>query len=974
MGGIRPDFPDDPIPSAPNGAVILPDIEVGPDPYRHPLYMADLTPEQRRMVQRLHQYRLNYAGENFPRAVASGVFGNALSLGTIPADVLGALASGMRPDSKQSIWEPLKSLFGQGPLTQQMFSGVDALTGNDPEAPLAGVGNVAGAAMDPGLLMAGIRAPGALARGLERIASRIEGVTPAQEAMTMRGREILRNMAAAGTPQLPEGVKFMHSGFSREPDKVPALHRLIQESPAGGTLLPSTLKPHSGSGYLVSDPKFVAYLKPGEDATALQAWLESPGVGARLRKPGARIGWWFDEQNNQFEINVSDYVKNRRKAVNLGRARKEFGVGIFKGNEYTGTLELLTPDEAQKYGYNDPTKLPPMNQLGADEKQSVGWTLALRTVGTKNQDEWLNAIEAFEKQNNPGGTTPLANRLRQSPRVRDDLYRSAQRQQKSVEAMYRRITPDQAVADAHAVRDGNEASTKWYQGWWAPVKKALGEDLARRFTQASGVLSVRSSPAEETYRALLALKAHVEGKSIPEALTKLPAKAGAGGYGFKPATRKMAQKVVAAFEGQPVHGMSPEDIARGKIADPKTSSYILNRMGFTDIATIDAHMLKYYTGKSNASPAMKIAVAQRVAEDAQKAGMTTADFQAAIWAKQTGYKSGFGEAGAAPEDWLQYWLAQPDFEKLTWRHAWDRFAKDGIGEILAVEEIPHQLGMLRSQGFEKSIKKWHSEELVPKRPWMPPKASAPPPHTRGQTGFELAGPEGLYEHSPFSNVSVPSDQYFEGLPTRSLSEHLRLMTAQGMPKAARALARFMKDSKITHPVFHASERSFFEFKHGDIGFHFGNPEQAAARMARVREPTLAPSRGTVYPVWISLKKPLFVPDDPGTWEGWDLTGVIDEALTEAGERPLPPHVRNLENEGTQKYQGAVRKELRRRGYDGLEYPNKYEGGEGAMSWVVFSPEQIKSAIGNRGTYSPKQKNIVRSVGGLLAGGAAAEAD
>lgn len=47
------------------------------------------------------------------------------------------------------------------------------------------------------------------------------------------------------------------------------------------------------------------------------------------------------------------------------------------------------------------------------------------------------------------------------------------------------------------------------------------------------------------------------------------------------------------------------------------------------------------------------------------------------------------------------------------------------------------------------------------------------------------------------------------------------------------------------------------------------------------------------------------------------------------------------------------------GYDGLVYENTAEG-FGTESWVAFRPEQIKSAIGNRGTFDPENPNILFS--------------
>src|SRR5690606_11644622 len=53
------------------------------------------------------------------------------------------------------------------------------------------------------------------------------------------------------------------------------------------------------------------------------------------------------------------------------------------------------------------------------------------------------------------------------------------------------------------------------------------------------------------------------------------------------------------------------------------------------------------------------------------------------------------------------------------------------------------------------------------------------------------------------------------------------------------------------------------------------------------------------------------------------------------------------------------------GYDGLVYENRFEGG--GDSWVAFRPEQIKSAIGNRGTFDPTDPSIIRESAPLYGG-------
>jgi GNAT superfamily N-acetyltransferase len=50
----------------------------------------------------------------------------------------------------------------------------------------------------------------------------------------------------------------------------------------------------------------------------------------------------------------------------------------------------------------------------------------------------------------------------------------------------------------------------------------------------------------------------------------------------------------------------------------------------------------------------------------------------------------------------------------------------------------------------------------------------------------------------------------------------------------------------------------------------------------------------------------------------------------------------------------ARSRLEQQGFDGIKYRNRMEGGN---AYVVFNPSQVKSAIGNAGTYDPQQNSI-----------------
>jgi hypothetical protein len=119
----------------------------------------------------------------------------------------------------------------------------------------------------------------------------------------------------------------------------------------------------------------------------------------------------------------------------------------------------------------------------------------------------------------------------------------------------------------------------------------------------------------------------------------------------------------------------------------------------------------------------------------------------------------------------------------------------------------------------------------------------------------------------------------------------------------------------------------------------------------------------------------------GWGEGFHLAEDTSLASMYAGKLPgsnvMPVHaaIKNpLElkslDEWFEKIPGKTNTEktnwVKSKGYDGIKYPHseptKTESG---MAWVAFEPTQLKSAVGNRGTYDPKKKSITKAKGGAI---------
>ncbi len=145
---------------------------------------------------------------------------------------------------------------------------------------------------------------------------------------------------------------------------------------------------------------------------------------------------------------------------------------------------------------------------------------------------------------------------------------------------------------------------------------------------------------------------------------------------------------------------------------------------------------------------------------------------------------------------------------------------------------------------------------------------------------------------------------------------------------------------------------------GDLGSHFGSREQAAHFTGETN--TTRHEYGRVLPCYLSIQNPLTLPD----LNRWDRKTMIPELAKlgiEVGEHPaykihsadMADNMMRHARAGRDQIVAAIEAH----GYDGVVYENTWEG-TGGESWIVFHPNQIKSAIGNSGAFHPKQHSIV----------------
>ena len=133
-------------------------------------------------------------------------------------------------------------------------------------------------------------------------------------------------------------------------------------------------------------------------------------------------------------------------------------------------------------------------------------------------------------------------------------------------------------------------------------------------------------------------------------------------------------------------------------------------------------------------------------------------------------------------------------------------------------------------------------------------------------------------------------------------------------------------------LYHGTDVEFDHFEKGDIGFHFGTKQQAEKRVEKKENHIFV--RG-----YLNIKNPVQVSRDVMSWQGahtalalWDEGILSFEQVNEITR--LQPQGWGYDSPASVR----LREILADKGYDGLSYPNGFEG-EGT-SYIAFYDDQI----------------------------------
>lgn len=165
------------------------------------------------------------------------------------------------------------------------------------------------------------------------------------------------------------------------------------------------------------------------------------------------------------------------------------------------------------------------------------------------------------------------------------------------------------------------------------------------------------------------------------------------------------------------------------------------------------------------------------------------------------------------------------------------------------------------------------------------------------------------------------------------------------------LDRFLAESAVKDRMYHGTTyikkpiKKFDPKGGGDFGsgIYFAENPNIANQYA---QGFTGKESGAVYPAYLSIKNPFEVKNK------YAMNSVWDEFIDQ-------------KNAGKVKESDTITDWLQSKGYDGVRVLNSGQDDSNGAFFVAFNPNQIKSAIGNRGTYDPAEADINKAKGGQV---------
>ena len=231
-----------------------------------------------------------------------------------------------------------------------------------------------------------------------------------------------------------------------------------------------------------------------------------------------------------------------------------------------------------------------------------------------------------------------------------------------------------------------------------------------------------------------------------------------------------------------------------------------------------------------------------------------------------------------------------------------------------------------------------------------------------ELGLDLPPPEGMAGGGSVHFSDNPDVMMLElaggGLIKKGIKAAAKAVkgTQDVLPAAEREenLQKFLGNSRIRERMYHATPKDFKAFKPGG-----DDPTLSGPAIWVTPDATKQPaahnigggSRGfvegtNVMPVYVQARSPLML-DDRLSIE-WAREVFAD------GSREFPDLISQKTID-----------ELKSSGYDSIIHADPYGNRGGEQEIIMFEPNKIKSAIGNRGTYDIEDPDITKAAGGAV---------
>lgn len=140
-------------------------------------------------------------------------------------------------------------------------------------------------------------------------------------------------------------------------------------------------------------------------------------------------------------------------------------------------------------------------------------------------------------------------------------------------------------------------------------------------------------------------------------------------------------------------------------------------------------------------------------------------------------------------------------------------------------------------------------------------------------------------------------------------------------------------------AFHGTPAKFTVFDPEPQGIHLGSRDQAEDRCPN-----------SVLELLVSLRNPFDIATDIGDWRAQNLFNTLangdKDLFPEEFDREDPAIARTLEEltaKGASAPTADVHMFLAGLGYDGIRYPNTFEGDKYGTSFIVYDPRKVKLA-------------------------------